>query len=168
MKKQSAADKDRPFQAIRKSTYGKTADRIPIWVDCRWVLVEYAVFNMEKRIVVADDNAAVRHALRTILELRGDWKVDGEAVDGRDAIEKAKQVHPDLIVLDVSMPVMNGIDAAKVLHQIMPDVPLILCSLHTNEILEEEASAAGVNAVVSKTQNMQLLVNKARELLEAA
>ena len=71
-------------------------------------------------------------------------------------------------MLDVSMPVMNGIDAAKVLHQIMPAVPLILCSLHTNEILEDEASAAGVNAVVSKTQNMQLLVNKARELLEAA
>jgi CheY-like chemotaxis protein len=90
------------------------------------------------------------------------------SVDGRDAIEKPKQLHPDLIVLDVSMPVMNGIDAAQVLHQIMPAVPLILCSLHTNEILEDEASAAGVNAVVSKTQNMQLLVNKARELLEAA
>ena len=53
------------------------------------MMVEYAVFDMEKRIVVADDNAAVRHALRSILELKGDWKVDGEAVDGRDAIEKA-------------------------------------------------------------------------------
>jgi two-component system, chemotaxis family, protein-glutamate methylesterase/glutaminase len=132
------------------------------------MLVEYAVFDMEQRIVVADDNAAVRHALRSILELKRDWKVDGEAVDGRDAIEKAKRLHPDLIVLDVSMPVMNGIDAAKMLHQIMPAVPLILCSLRTNEILEDEASAAEVNAVVSKTQNMQLLVNKARELLEAA
>src|SRR5262249_35157701 len=100
-------------QVIRKSTYGNTANRIPIWVDCRCALVEYPVLDMEKRIVVADDNAAVRHALRSILELKGDWKVDGEAVDGRDAIEKAKQVHPDLIVLDVSMPVMNGIDAAK-------------------------------------------------------
>lgn len=118
--------------------------------------------------MVVDDNAAVRHALRTILELTDDWKVEGEAVDGRDAIEKAKRLHPDLIVLDVSMPVMNGIDAAKVLHQIMPRVPLILCSLHTNKILEEEASAAGVNAVVSKAQNIQVLVTKARELLEVA
>lgn len=155
-------------QSHPKVTYGNTGKRIPIWVDCHCMLVEYAVFDMEKRIVVADDNAAVRHALRSILELKGEWKVDGEAVDGRDAIEKAMQLHPDLIVLDVSMPVMNGIDAARVLHQIMPGVPLILCSLHTNEILEEEAFTAGVNAVVSKTQNMQLLVNKARELLEPA
>jgi len=123
---------------------------------------------MGKRIVLADDNAAVRRALRGILELEGDWKVDGEAVDGRDAIEKAKKLRPDLIVLDVSMPVMSGLDAARVLRHIMPTVPLILCSLHTNDVLEKEASAAGVNAVVSKAQNMQVLVNKARELLEAA
>jgi DNA-binding NarL/FixJ family response regulator len=118
--------------------------------------------------VVADDNAAVRRALRGILELEGDWKVDGEAVDGRDAIEKAQKLRPDLIVLDVSMPVMSGLAAARVLRHIMPAVPLILCSLHTNDVLEKEASAAGINAVVSKTQNMQVLVNKARELLEAA
>lgn len=123
---------------------------------------------MGKRIVVADDNAAVRRALRGILELEGDWKVDGEAVDGRDAIEKAQKLRPDLIVLDVSMPVMSGLDAARVLRRIMPAVPLILCSLHTNDVLEQEASAAGVNAVVSKAQNMQVLVNKARELLAAA
>ena len=123
---------------------------------------------MGKRIVVADDNAAVRRALRGILELEGDWKVDGEAVDGRDAIEKAQKLRPDLIVLDVSMPVMSGLDAARVLRRIMPAVPLILCSLHTNDVLEQEALAAGVDAVVSKAQNMQVLVNKARELLEAA
>lgn len=123
---------------------------------------------MGKRIVVADDNAAVRRALRGILELEGHWKVDGEAVDGRDAIEKAQKLRPDLIVLDVSMPVMSGLDAARVLRRIMPAVPLILCSLHANDVLEQEASAAGVNAVVSKAQNMQVLVNKARELLEAA
>lgn len=129
---------------------------------------EYAVCEMGKRIVLADDNAAVRRALRGILELEGDWKVDGEAVDGRDAIEKAQKLRPDLIVLDVSMPVMSGIDAARVLRRIMPAVPLILCSLHANDVLEKEAIAAGVNAVVSKAQNMQVLVNKARELLEAA
>jgi len=123
---------------------------------------------MGKRIVVADDNASVRRALRGILELEGDWKVDGEAVDGRDAIEKAQKLRPDLIVLDVSMPVMSGLDAARVLRRIMPALPVILCSLHTNDVLEQEASAAGVNAVVSKAQNMQVLVNKARELLEAA
>lgn len=127
-----------------------------------------AVEVMNKRIMVADDNPAVRRALRNILELKQDWKVLGEAVNGRDAIEQAQKLHPDLIVLDVSMPVMNGLDAARVLSAIMPLVPVILCSLHTNEVLQKEAAAAGVSAVVSKAQNMQVLVNKAKELLEAA
>jgi DNA-binding NarL/FixJ family response regulator len=131
-------------------------------------MAEYAVCDMEKHIVLADDNAAIRRALRKVLELKGDWKVDGEAVDGRDAIEKAKELHPDLIVMDVSMPIMNGLEAARILRHIMPSVLVILCSLHTNEVLEKEAEAAGVNAVVSKAQNMKVLVTKARELLEAA
>ena len=62
-------------------------------------------------------------------------------------------------------PVMNGLDAAKILHQIMPQVPLILCSLHADDILRKEATHAGVNAVISKAQNMETLVYKARELL---
>ncbi len=114
--------------------------------------------------MVVDDNPAIRRALKSILEFNG-WIVCGEAVDGREGIEKAKQLSPDLIVLDVSMPVMNGLDAARVLHQIMPEVPLILCSLHTDEVLRREAVHAGVDAVVSKAQNMETLIFKARELL---
>ena len=102
------------------------------------------------------------------LSLREIGKWTEKLSNGRDAIEKAQKLRPDLIVLDVSMPVMSGLDAARVLRRIMPAVPLILCSLHTNDVLEQEASAAGVNAVVSKAQNMQVLFNKARELLEAA
>jgi CheY-like chemotaxis protein len=92
--------------------------------------------------------------------------VCGEAADGRDAIEKAKAQCPDLIVLILSMRVMNGLEAARVLHQIMPGVPMILCSLHANEVLQREASAAGVKMLVSKSENMQILITKAKELLE--
>ena len=115
--------------------------------------------------MVVDDNPAIRRALKNILEFTEDWEVCGEGVDGRDGIEKAKLLHPDLIVLDVSMPVMNGLDAARILHQIMPQVPLILCSLHADDILRKEATHAGVNAVISKAQNMETLVYTARELL---
>jgi CheY-like chemotaxis protein len=66
------------------------------------------------------------------------------------------------------MPVMNGLEAARVLHRLLPRVPLILCSLHMDDLLRKEAFAAGVDAVVSKAQNMQILVSKAQELLEAA
>lgn len=120
---------------------------------------------MPKRIIVVDDNPAIRRALKNILEFNNGWVVCGEAVDGRDGIEKAQRLNPDLIVLDVSMPVMNGLEAARVLHQIMPGVPLILCSLHTDDVLQREAVNAGVNAVVSKAQNIQSLIDRARELL---
>ena len=123
---------------------------------------------MAKRIMVVDDNPAIRKILRNILEFNHDWKVCGEGVDGRDGVEKAKERCPDLIVLDVSMPVMNGLDAARILHQVMPHVPLILCSLHADKLLEIEARQAGVRAVFSKAENMQTLVNKARELLQTA
>ena len=83
-------------------------------------------------------------------------------------IEKAKALQPDLIILDVSMPEMSGLEAARVIHGIMPEVPLILCSLHADEILRREAKLAGAVAVVSKTQNMQTLVHKASELLRAS
>ena len=115
--------------------------------------------------MVVDDNPAIRRALKNILEFTHEWVVCGEGVDGRDGIEKARELHPDLIVLDVSMPVMNGLEAARVLHHIMPQVPLILCSLHTDEVLRKEAINAGVNAVVSKAQNIQSLIDRARELL---
>jgi CheY-like chemotaxis protein len=117
--------------------------------------------------MVVDDNPAIRKIFRNILEFDRDWIVCGEGVDGRDGVEKAKALNPDLIVLDVSMPVMNGLEAARILHEIMPDVPVILCSLHTDRILEAEARDAGVNAVFSKAENMQMLISKARELLSA-
>jgi len=121
--------------------------------------------TVPKRIMVVDDNPAIRRALKNILEFTDGWVVCGEAVDGRDGIEKAQELNPDLIVLDASMPVMNGLEAARVLRQIMPHVPLILCSLHTDDVLRKEASNAGVNAVVSKAQNIQTLIHRARELL---
>jgi DNA-binding NarL/FixJ family response regulator len=121
--------------------------------------------TVPKRIMVVDDNPAIRRALKNILEFNDGWVVCGEAVDGRDGIEKAQRLNPDLIVLDASMPVMNGLEAARVLHQIMPQVPLILCSLHTDDLLRKEAINAGVNAVISKAQNIQTLIHRARELL---
>ena len=118
--------------------------------------------------MVVDDNPAIRRALKNILEFTPGWEVCGEAADGRDGIEKAKMLSPDLIVLDLSMTVMNGLEAARILHEIMPSVPLILCSLHTDRVLQREATAAGITTVFSKAQNMQTLISKARELLRTA
>lgn len=118
--------------------------------------------------MLVDDNPAILKALHNVFELSSELAVCGEAVSGHEGIEKAKRLRPDLIVLDVSMPEMNGIEAAKIIHGIMPKVPLILCSLYMDNILSAEAQSAGIQAVVSKTQNMQVLVTKARELLRAS
>ena len=118
--------------------------------------------------MLVDDNPAIRHALQHVFEFSPEWNVCGEAENGREGIEKAKALKPDLIVLDVSMPEMSGIEAARVIHDIMPDVKLILCSLHADDVLQAEAKSAGIEVVVSKTQNMQVLLREARELLRAS
>ncbi len=86
---------------------------------------------MPKSVLIVDDNPLVRRAVRGLFTFDG-FVVCGEAGDGAQAIEKAKQTRPDVIVLDFSMPVMDGIRAAKALKQIMPDVPLILFTTHAS------------------------------------
>ena len=121
-----------------------------------------------KSILIVDDNAVIRRSLRHILEAISDWRVTGEAVDGKDGIEKAKELHPDLIVLDMAMPGMNGLEAARRLNQIMPEVPLLMYSAFADRFMEQEAFAVGVKAVISKASSMETLVSQARALLSTA
>jgi DNA-binding NarL/FixJ family response regulator len=81
------------------------------------------------------------------------------------AIEKAQDLHPDLIVMDLSMPVMNGIDAAHVLRRLMPMVPLIIFSEYSDVLSAEKAHSVGIPALVSKSEHMSVLIHKARGLL---
>ena len=96
------------------------------------------------------------------------WEVCGEAENGREAVEKARELNPDLIILDLSMPIMNGLTAAPVLRRMMPAVPIILFTLHENNAVEREALSVGVSAVVSKSASMKTLVHQAEDLLAAA
>jgi len=81
---------------------------------------------MAKTILIVDDNAYVRQALCQVFKREADFEICGEAENGKEAIAKALKLHPDLIVLDLSMPIMNGLDAARELKQVMPTVPLIM------------------------------------------
>jgi DNA-binding NarL/FixJ family response regulator len=124
--------------------------------------------GVTKSILVVDDNAVIRRSLRHILESIEGWRVIGEAVDGRDAIEKARELKPDLIVLDLAMPVMNGLEAARELNHIMPEVPLLMYSAFADKFMEKQAFAVGVKAVISKASDMETLVSQARTLLNTA
>jgi len=118
-----------------------------------------------KSILVVDDNPLIRRGAKQVLEQERDIVVCGEAVDGRDAIDKAMDLHPDLIILDMAMPNMNGLQAADILHQIMPAVPMILFSMHADSVLRSQVQAAGIAAVVPKGQAADLLLVQAKELL---
>ena len=118
-----------------------------------------------KRILIVDDNARVRKTMRTLLDTETGLEVCGEAIDGLDAIKKAEELRPDLIVLDLSMPVMNGIQAARILKKFIPAAPLILFTAHQDELLGAEAFDAGFSEVVSKA-DFGVLVRHVRSLLK--
>jgi two-component system chemotaxis response regulator CheY len=120
---------------------------------------------MPKRVLIVDDSPLVRKMVLFLFASNG-FSICGEAENGAQAIEKARETRPDIIVLDYSMPVMDGIRAAKSLKQLMPRVPLLLFTVHDSWVLQKEALAAGASAIVSKEKASDLIL-KARTLLSA-
>lgn len=117
-------------------------------------------------MLMVDDNPLIRRAVCEAFRRQGDFGGFDEAENGRDAIEKAQKLHPSLIIMDLSMPVLNGLEATRRLKQLMPTVPVILYSIHSVRSLEAEAIAAGAAAVISKSEPVAVLIQKARQLLE--
>jgi len=117
------------------------------------------------RLLIVDDSPAVRKALRATLESHDDLQVCGEAANGREGIEKAQQLKPDLIVLDLAMPVMNGLDAARELTRLLPSVPLVMYTSYETTHLKREVLSAGVRAIVSKDEAAEVLVSSIHALL---
>jgi two-component system, NarL family, invasion response regulator UvrY len=117
-----------------------------------------------KAVVIIDDNAVVRKTVGNAF-LEDGFRCFAEAENGAEGIEVVKQVRPDLAILDLSMPVMNGLQAAFVLRKLFPNMPIILFSLYGDGTVRSEAARAGIDAVVSKTEDIPVLLDKAHELL---
>ena len=124
-----------------------------------------AASEMVKSVLIADDSAFVRQRLGDLFSREPDFEVCGEAENGRKAVEEAQELHPDLILLDLSMPVMNGLDAARALKRLMPEMPIIMYSAYGDSFTQREARSAGVSALVSKSENIAVLLGKARSLV---
>lgn len=122
---------------------------------------------MSRSILLVDDSAVIRRTLRRVFEEHQGWGVCGEAVDGRDAILKAQTLSPDVIILDLSMPVMDGLAAAKELKKLLPGVPLLMFTTFKTAHLEREAEAAGITAVISKNDPVDRLVSGIEQVLGA-
>ena len=115
---------------------------------------------MAIRILIVDDHPVVRHGLRTLLEVQEGWEVIGEAVDGLEALEKAERLSPDVILLDISMPKMNGVEACRLIRKAQPASEILIVTQHDSAQMMREAQEAGARGYVVKS-------NAGRDLLAA-
>jgi DNA-binding NarL/FixJ family response regulator len=122
------------------------------------------MYFMQKRILIVDDSNSTRGLVREFLESRPDFEVCGEASDGLEGIEKGRELNPDLIVLDYSLPRINGLQVAVVLHEIVPNTPIILFTFYKDVIPFRMASAAGVASIVSKSDQLTILADEVQRL----
>jgi DNA-binding NarL/FixJ family response regulator len=121
---------------------------------------------MRKRVLIADDSTSVRDVIRSFLRDHQEIEICGEAVDGLDTIEKAQRLKPDLILLDLVMPEINGAVVASILKQKMPNVRIILFTMYSENVSKALSSAIGVDAVLSKPDGMSHVVESINSLFD--
>jgi DNA-binding NarL/FixJ family response regulator len=119
---------------------------------------------MHKRVLIADDSPGVRDVIRTFLRDHEEIEICGEAEDGLETLEKAQRLKPDLILLDLIMPEINGAEVASILKHKMPDVRIILFTMYSENVGKYLSSAIGVDAVLSKPDGMSRIVESIESL----
>lgn len=105
------------------------------------------------RILLADDHEAIRRGMRALLETQEGWRVCGEAADGQEAVEKTKSLRPDIVILDISMPILSGFGAARLIKEHFPNTPILAYSMYRSEAFLEEARRIGLSGYVAKSED---------------
>ncbi len=121
---------------------------------------DYGSPHPRVRVLVADDHEVMRMGIRNLLQFRSGWSVCAEASNGQEAVAKALQFRPDVVIMDITMPVMNGLEAARQIARAQPQIPVILFSLHVSDDLYRHLQTDGVRGAVAKA-------DAARDLAEA-
>lgn len=110
------------------------------------------------RVLIVDDHEVVRRGVRSILESHDELEISGEAANGQEAVEKSRQLHPELIVMDITMPVMNGLDAARNILKSSPKTLILILSMHISKELIQEAQKIGAKGFVIKGEAGESLI----------
>jgi DNA-binding NarL/FixJ family response regulator len=110
--------------------------------------------TMLPRILIVDDSSFIRLLVRRCIEANTEWNICGEAENGMVAVEKVIELHPDVVILDLQMPVMDGLEAARQITRIAPNTVLLMFTMHKSKHLLEAAKAAGIREVVSKSDSV--------------
>jgi DNA-binding NarL/FixJ family response regulator len=119
------------------------------------------------RVLVADDQPGIRKRVCLTLASRIRLESCDEASNGQEAVEKAQESHPDVVILDITMPVMNGLDAARKIMQFSPKTPILILTMHKSRQLMEEAQKIGVRGYVVKADAGQDLVSAVKAVLQS-
>jgi len=120
-----------------------------------------------RTVLIVDDSHFERSVIRSAVQAHTRFRVCGEASDGAEAIKKAMELQPDLVIMDLSMPQMNGVEAAMVLRKTMPKVPIVLFTLYGEQLRGAISPSLGVTHIVSKTEGLTPLVECLERLLAA-
>lgn len=110
------------------------------------------------RILIADDHAVVRAGLRALLESRPGWEVSAEAADGREAVEKASKLKPQVAILDIGMPLLNGVEAARRIHKASPQTEILILTMHESDDLVQQVVDAGARGYILKDDADRVLL----------
>ena len=117
------------------------------------------------RLLVADDHEIVRKGLKTVLETQPGWTVVAEATNGREAVEKAKQTKPNVTIMDISMPLLNGLEAARQVIKAVPETKILILSVHDSDMLIKNVLEAGARGYLLKSDATRDLVSAVDALL---
>ncbi len=118
------------------------------------------------KVLLVDDFEVVRVGLKTLLNGHEQWEICGEAENGQQAIERVRELSPDLVLLDVAMPVMNGFEAAKEIRRLAPATRIVIFTMHESDQLEEEVKRAGADAYLAKSTPLKKIESTISELLK--
>jgi two-component system NarL family sensor kinase len=121
--------------------------------------------TLRKRILIADDHEMLRRGVRNTLQTELDLEICGEAVDGQDAVEKVKALQPDLVILDINMPALNGLVALRQILRLRPQTKVLVFSVHDSDQTVKEVHAAGAHGFISKGKDSHDLLRVVREIL---
>jgi len=118
------------------------------------------------RILLADDHGLVRRGARTILQAQQDWKVVGEAANGREALEKAVKLKPDVLVADISMPELDGIEVTRQIRESLPEIKVLVLTMHESEHMVRRALQSGANGYLLKSDIVEYLPKAVKAIAE--
>jgi CheY-like chemotaxis protein len=122
---------------------------------------------LQLRFLVVDDNRYIRYSLRAMIEAVPGWRVCAEAGDGAEALLKVGEVRPSVVIMDLQMPTMNGLEAARHISRLSPNLPIIMCTMFNTPQLQMDATNAGIYAIVDKGANLQAeLLKSVRTLIQ--